>query len=59
MDRLERGQKLRREHAETGSDCSAKTTQRVLGVLRNADMIRFQGPRKTGYYVLTEIRDPR
>jgi predicted HTH transcriptional regulator len=50
---------LRREHVESGLDCSSKTAQRALDVLRNADIIMFEGSRKTGHYILKEARDPR
>ncbi|NLX18205.1 MAG: response regulator [Desulfobulbus sp.] len=59
LDALNQGRKLRREDVESSLNCSAKTAQRALDVLRNADIIRFQGSKKTGHYVLTKTGDLR
>ncbi|HRS72706.1 MAG TPA: response regulator [Anaerohalosphaeraceae bacterium] len=59
LDTLNQGRKLRREDVESSLKCSDKTAQRALDVLRNADIIKFQGSKKTGYYVLTKTGDLR
>lgn len=59
LDALNQGQQLRREDVENGLKCSDKTAQRALDVLRNADIIKFQGSKKTGHYVLTKTGNLR
>lgn len=59
LNALNHGRQLRREDVENGLKCSDKTAQRALDVLRNADIIKFQGSKKTGYYVLTKTEDLR
>jgi hypothetical protein len=59
LDALKQGRQLRWEDVESSLKCSDKTAQRALDVLRNADMIKFQGSKKTGYYVLSKTVDLR
>ena len=47
------------EDVENSLNCSAKTAQRALDLLRNADTIRFEGSKKNGYYVLTKTENLR
>ena len=52
LEALKDGQKLRKEDVGRNLNCSEKTAQRSLDVLRNAGLISFEGPKKTGFYVL-------
>lgn len=52
LEALKEGQKLRKEDVGRNLDCSEKTAQRSLDVLRNAGLISFEGSKKTGFYVL-------
>jgi hypothetical protein len=59
LEALNKGQKLRREDVERGLNCSAKTAQRALDILRNGVIIWFEGSKKNEYYVLIKTGNPQ
>ncbi|HOM75194.1 MAG TPA: response regulator [Anaerohalosphaeraceae bacterium] len=54
LEELNKERKLRREDVEKDLNCSDKTAQRALDILRNDGLITFEGSKKTGFYRLME-----
>lgn len=59
LEELNKERKLRRENVEKDLNCSDKTAQRALDILRNDGLITFEGSKKTGFYRLVEKPNPR
>lgn len=51
LKQLESGLKLRATHVAERFQCSTKTAKRDLAALREANLIEFVGPPRTGHYV--------